>query len=176
MYRTLAIAACIGSAGCGNSSATTTHEGEYVPASETAEVEVLSRMKALAYYPCETCHRHADEGQGTVANSHATIRVQHMPNASCVTCHDKDQPGKLKLASGMLVDLEKSYELCQQCHARQVSDWSVGIHGKQVGNWQTKIQRYACTTCHDAHAPEFGTMSSKPPPPFPALGIPKESH
>ncbi len=108
-----------------------------------------------------------------MANSHSSISLDHMPNASCETCHDREAPSELKLASGLIIPLENVQQLCQQCHKTEVADWSVGIHGKQVGNWQKKIHRFSCTKCHDPHKPAFGTMIALPPPAFPKFGIPK---
>lgn len=147
------------------------------PLRTAAKIVVVSRQQALAHYPCEQCHRHVEDGAGTVANAHASIRVDHIPNDdSCESCHYRESPGNLQLASGRVFDLEEVDVLCAQCHSPQVADWRLGIHGKQVGNWQRVVHRLGCTACHDPHQPAFGTMSSVSPPPFPPLGIAKGSH
>ena len=162
-------------AGCADSS-TASGRAEVVAVKSIPKIRVVDRTRALAGYPCQQCHQHAENGEGTVVNSHAEIQVKHMPDGRCETCHYPDQPGKLKLAGGTVIDLEKALELCAQCHSTQAADWSLGIHGKQVGNWQIEIHRYACTSCHDAHAPKFGSMDALAAPPFPAFGIPKGAH
>ncbi len=148
----------------------------------TVKVVVAAKTKGLTYYPCDQCHRPggaADavaKGVGPGRHAHAFIRLKHMPNAQCQTCHDVTDPGQLRLAAGLTFALEQTEKLCAQCHSGQVADWQVGIHGKQLGNWQTEIHRYGCTQCHDPHHPRFGTMRALPPPAFPRLGIPKGNH
>ncbi len=146
------------------------------PASATVKITVTSPTKGMKHYPCEQCHRHVEGNRGSIVNSHATIRVKHMPDAACKSCHDDEHPDKLVLASGVQLELVEVHRLCEQCHSTQVSDWQVGIHGKQIGNWQKEIHRFGCTTCHDPHQPKFGTMQALPAPVFPRLGIPKGTH
>lgn len=179
MVRTLVIAALLAGAGCGQSGTAKPHDAVKAtasPASLSVKVVVVTPTKGLEHYPCEQCHRHIEKGAGTVSNSHAAIRLKHMPKAECKTCHDVELPGQLRLASGMVLALEDVLQLCGQCHSTQVADWQVGIHGKQVGNWQRELHRYGCTKCHDPHHPNFGTMLAVPAPPFPRLGIPKGEH
>lgn len=145
-------------------------------AKPTPTIVVVSRTKGLALSPCEQCHQHVEDPVASPVSAHGEIRLKHMPNATCETCHDPQQPSRLKLASGKAIDLEEPHLLCGQCHATEARDWSVGIHGKQVGNWLTEMHRYSCTHCHDAHRPAFGSMQAVEPPPFPPMGIPKGAH
>lgn len=142
----------------------------------TPKIVVVSRTRALANYPCEQCHRHADFDQPRTLKMHREVRVDHMPGAICKSCHDPSEPSRLRLASEQPIRLEDAPKLCGQCHATELADWSVGIHGKQVGNWQKEIHRFSCTRCHDPHAPAIGTMQAVAAPPFPAMGIPKGAH
>ncbi len=141
-----------------------------------AKVELLSHKKALADYPCQQCHQHA-EPSVTPVTAHGEIRVVHMEGGNnCQTCHDENNPETLRLASGKNYDLDDVHELCRQCHSAQVADWELGIHGKQVGNWLTNMQRFACTGCHNPHKPALAPVQALRPLPFPAFGIPKGDH
>lgn len=171
-HATLLVAAL----GCGQSDGSVTNKTNPNPASATAKIVVVSPTKGMENYPCEQCHQHVEGNRGSIENAHSTIVVKHMPDAACKSCHDAQQPDKLVLASGVKLELEDLHKLCGQCHSTQVSDWEVGIHGKQVGNWQRNIHRYSCTKCHNPHIPKFGTMQALPSPEFPRLGIPKGNH
>ncbi len=140
------------------------------------KVELLSHKKALAQYPCQQCHQHVQSSE-TPITAHGEIRVDHMEGGNnCQTCHDEKNPENLRLASGKSYDLDDVHELCRQCHSGQVADWEVGIHGKQVGNWLTGMQRFACTGCHDPHKPALAPVQALRPLPFPDFGIPKGAH
>lgn len=142
-----------------------------------APVTVLSRKEALANYPCQQCHQHTGGEGNAKLRAHTEIEVKHMEGGEvCQTCHDADNPENLKLATGRTFGLDDVHELCRQCHSTQVSDWDVGVHGKNVGNWLTGVQRFACTSCHDPHRPAFGSAVAVPPPPFSRFGIPKGAH
>lgn len=173
MLRTLFIATTL--VACSSSHGPEPVADKAAPA-EPAKVVVVSRTKALRHYPCQRCHQHAEDGAGTVVNAHASIRLKHMPNGVCGTCHSDEQPGKLQLASGLVLELENMEELCAQCHSPQVADWRDGIHGKQLGNWRSEVHRLGCSSCHPPHRPAFADMSTLPPPPFPKFGIPKRTH
>lgn len=165
------------SAACAGKPASHAEAGQDAVTRPPAEVVVLSRKKALANYPCQQCHQHANGEDNAPLSAHSEIRVKHMEGGTnCQTCHDETDPETLRLATGKTFGLDDVHELCRQCHSGQVADWEVGVHGKQVGNWLTKVQRYACTGCHNPHQPALESTRALPAPPFPALGIPKGSH
>lgn len=179
MIRIALIAGLVAGSACANSStAKSGHEtqGEAKTAKPTPKIVVASRLKAMANAPCEQCHRHVEDPVKSMVKAHSEIRVKHMPDAQCDTCHDPNEPTQLKLASGKAIKLADIHLLCGQCHSTETKDWGLGIHGKQIGNWQTEIHRFSCTRCHDAHQPAFGSMEAVDPPPFPAMGIPKGGH
>lgn len=152
-----------------------------VQAPPPAEVRLVvpSRTKALASFPCSDCHKHVVKGATPVSNPHAIIRPKHMLGAeNCATCHNLENVEELRLASGITVSLDNAQDLCEQCHNRQTDDWRLGIHGKQIGNWNGdgELHRLPCASCHNPHDPSFGTMEAVPPPPFPAMGIKKVGH
>ncbi len=175
MIRIALIAGLLAGSACADSGASASHgaEPDVAVAKPTPKIVVVSPLNTA---DCEKCHRHVDEEARGSVKAHAEIRVKHMPDGNCETCHDPAKPEGLKLASGHAIALKNAHLLCGQCHSTQAADWSVGIHGKQIGNWQTELHRFACTRCHDAHAPAFGSMRASDPPPFPAMGIPKGAH
>ncbi|MCP4447521.1 MAG: hypothetical protein GY811_19595 [Myxococcales bacterium] len=160
--------------------------GETTSSSETAknavtrppvEIVVISRKDGLADYPCQQCHQHTGGESDAPIDAHTQIRVRHMSGGdNCQTCHDANNPENLRLATGKTYDLDEVHMLCGQCHSKEAGDWAVGVHGKQVGNWLTKIQRFSCTGCHDPHEPALSSEVARPAPPFSRFGIPKGAH
>ena len=55
------------------------------------------------------------------------------------------------------VTFDHSYQVCAQCHARQVSDWAGGAHGKRMGGWAPPRVVAGCPACHDPHRPAWET-------------------
>lgn len=164
----------LSAAGCGHRDAGA-DPGETAPKPEPTVV-IPKRAEYLEHAPCSQCHKHV-EWEGGVSNPHSVLRIDHMPGGeNCQTCHSRSNAEFLQLATGKLVSLDDAHLLCGQCHSQQTSDWETGIHGKQVGNWQGVMHRYACANCHDPHKPAFGSMRALPPPDFPEMGIPKEEH
>jgi Zn finger protein HypA/HybF involved in hydrogenase expression len=159
MIRIALIAGLLAGGACAESGAGSSDgaKGDVAVVKPTPKIVVVSPLNK---FDCEQCHRHVDEAAWGSVKSHAEIQVKHMPDARCKSCHDPAQPSRLRLASGQAIELKNAHLLCGQCHSTQAADWSVGIHGKQIGNWQTELHRYACTRCHDAHAPAFGTMQA----------------
>jgi hypothetical protein len=177
MIRILVIAGLFAWSACSDSSVDSGHDetkSDAELAKPTPKIVVVSRTPGAA--ACEQCHQHVEDPVASQVKAHSEIRVKHMPDATCESCHHPEKPSWLRLASGKAVNLDESHILCGQCHSRETADWSVGIHGKQTGNWQTEIHRYGCTSCHDAHKPAFGSMQAIDPPPFPSMGIPKGGH
>lgn len=174
---TLGVGILVGSSCAGETTSSSVSPEEPTVRRPVAKVTVLSRKKTLAGYPCQQCHQHTGGEGNAPVTSHSEIRVKHMEGGdNCQTCHDADNPEKLRLATGKTFGLDDVHELCRQCHSTQVADWEVGIHGKNVGNWLTDVQRFACTGCHNPHKPAYGSAIAVPPPPFPRFGIPKGAH
>ena len=176
MIRFALIAGLFAGNACAPSGGGAPHDAEAKASLEKKSPTIVVVGGIGANAPCEQCHKYVEDAERGRVKAHPEIRVKHMPDAQCETCHDPNQPGRLKLASGKAVELENTHILCGQCHATEAADWSVGIHGKQMGNWQSEIHRFACTRCHDAHNPAFGSMQAVDPPPFPKFGIPKGGH
>ncbi len=175
--RMLAFGLCILVGGSCSGKSSASADGKAAVTREAAPVTVLSRKTALANYPCQECHQHAGGEADSAVKSHREIQVVHMDGGeNCQTCHDKENPEQLRLATGKQYGLDDVHELCRQCHGSIVADWEVGVHGKNVGNWLTGIQRFGCTACHNPHKPKYQPTKMLPPPPFSRFGIPKGAH
>lgn len=119
-------------------------------------------------FPCSKCHRHmaANPQRRALELSHTNIVLKHAEkNRWCLDCHDGD---KLRLPNGELVDYDKSYILCGQCHGTILRDWKAGIHGKRTGAWNGARYYRVCVSCHDAHQPKFKAIEPEPAPIEPA--------
>lgn len=121
------------------------------------------------YLPCTDCHdaeRPINREVRELDDEHDANPLTH-GNLWCLHCHDADKVGSLHLADGARVEFEDSWQLCTQCHAEKLPDWRAGVHGKRTGHWRGSKQYRTCVVCHDPHAPAFGTLVPKPPPPRP---------
>jgi hypothetical protein len=49
--------------------------------------------------------------------------------------------------------MDESYQLCAECHFREVEAWAAGAHGKRLDGWQGRRVVMACADCHDPHGP-----------------------
>lgn len=122
---------------------------------------------------CVSCHG----AQGLVgertgddaAEVHQNIQPVHprQTDAACLTCHSAENPGLLRTGTGATVELDHSYQLCAQCHFRQVESWSFGAHGKRLVGWRGRRVVMGCADCHDPHAPGTETR-----PPYAGVQLP----
>lgn len=115
-------------------------------------------------FPCSKCHRFRpiDRKQRDLKLAHAGIVLKHAEKQRwCLDCHDGD---KLRLPNGELIDYDKPYLLCGQCHGTVFRDWKAGIHGKTTGMWNgVKVYRI-CVNCHDPHQPKFKQIAPEKQP------------
>ena len=63
------------------------------------------------------------------------------------------------------VDFDDAHLVCAGCHANRHKDWTFGVHGKRVANWEGERTQYNCTHCHDPHKPAIAPRAPQPPPP-----------
>ena len=157
---------------------TTTTTNPVAPRS--SEIVISPRTMLLSDYPCSTCHvtvslAQAPAQAGTAPRGpHRGMTLRHMATVrNCQVCHPLDDLDQLRLLDDSRIPFDNAHEVCGQCHAERKRDWDLGIHGKQIGSWRGVKHRYACTRCHDPHAPARPTMTAYPPPPFPEQGIRK---
>jgi len=148
----------------------------------TAAVKTIinPRTTGMKDYPCLECHDSIEVRPPTMPprGRHRNMTFGHMETVGeCYQCHNPDDINTLRLITGVSVSFDESHKLCGQCHSEKKKDWDIGAHGKYVGGWRGVRHKYTCVDCHDAHEPAIGTMSAKPPPPFPRFGISKkEAH
>ncbi|MBI5213086.1 MAG: hypothetical protein HY957_06905 [Nitrospirae bacterium] len=119
-------------------------------------------------FPCSKCHtyRAIDKKKRKLELSHTGITLKHAEEQRwCYDCHEGD---KLRLQNGQLIDFEKSYLLCGQCHGTIFRDWKAGIHGKRTGLWDGEKVYRLCVSCHDPHQPKYKPIEPKEPPIKPA--------
>ena len=119
-------------------------------------------------FPCSKCHRHVKPNpeKRALDLAHTSISLRHAEAQRwCLDCHEGD---RLRLPNGELVDYERSYVLCGQCHGTVFRDWKVGIHGTRTGAWNGEQYYRVCVSCHDAHQPRFKPIAPKPAPIRPA--------
>jgi hypothetical protein len=127
----------------------------------------------LASDACVSCHgaQGLVDGRrgGDAEEVHQNIRPVHpeQAGAECLACHSAENPGRLRTGRGETVELDHAYQLCAQCHFRQVESWSYGAHGKRLVGWRGRRVVMGCADCHDPHAP--GTESR---PPYAGVQLP----
>lgn len=120
-------------------------------------------------WPCTQCHDNKDlvsnPKRRELTMAHDEIALRHdEKHRWCLDCHDDQNRDVLRLASGVQVPFERSYELCGQCHGDKYRDWRAGVHGRRTGSWNGKKQYLLCVNCHYSHEPHFKPLAPKPPP------------
>lgn len=128
---------------------------------ELPPFEVASRERSISKFPCAECHnkplavlRIAPKDKKA---SHWDIRLAHGKKDAlqCNTCHNFEDFANLKTLTGKPVAFNHSYQVCGQCHSRQINDWAGGAHGKRVGGWAPPRVVTNCTGCHSPHKPHI---------------------
>lgn len=122
------------------------------------------RPQSSGDFPCTNCHkfRPVNKEKRKLTLNHTNIELKHAEKKRwCYDCHDGD---KLRLPNGELVEYDKPYLLCGQCHGTIFRDWKAGIHGKTVGRWTGDKVFYVCVSCHDPHKPKFKQIEPEKQP------------
>ncbi len=133
--------------------------------------EVLpAPVSSSEFFPCSRCHGQEITDHGASRKSpHGTVAAdEHIAEIQgCSACHDKEDPDRLVLFSGRLLELGFSSELCGQCHSTNFTLWQSGLHGKVTGKWNGPRKIAPCTGCHDPHRPGYTAHApeSAPTPP-----------
>ncbi|MBL7959413.1 cytochrome C [bacterium] len=122
---------------------------------------VIARTGQITKFPCVNCHN-KPLSQMTSTDSlgrkaHWNLHLQHAPEPimNCGVCHNEGDLNTLRTITGVQVTFNESYQLCQQCHSRQYTDWQGGAHGKRVGGWTPPRVIKLCVECHDPHQPRW---------------------
>lgn len=117
------------------------------------------------YLPCSDCH--VDEAPNPLVreleDEHDSMDFSH-GDLWCLHCHDLEDKQKLHLADNTLLVMERSWQLCTQCHSQKLADWRAGVHGKRTGHWRGAKDYRTCVACHNPHDPTFQSLEPKPPP------------
>lgn len=123
---------------------------------------ILARTKSIEQYPCGNCHvnKSTVKSKGTLEGrrAHWNIDVDHgspsgKKSFNCSTCHASGNPETLTTPGSDTVSLNRSHQLCADCHQKQVRDWKGGAHGKRRSYWQGPRVIYSCAECHNPHDP-----------------------
>lgn len=119
------------------------------------------RTQDIISFPCQNCHNvPLDKIQTKNTDSkkaHWDISLKHASGSvmNCTTCHDASNMDYLTSLSGESIPLDRSFEMCSQCHSSQYKDWVGGAHGKSVNGWKPPRVVKTCVNCHDPHKPAF---------------------
>ncbi len=134
-----------------------------VPAAEfpgVAPFLVLARTAVMEKFPCEKCHNEPlaqliTRSKGEKKKAHWNIEFDHVSDSvmRCATCHAERTMAQLETINHQPVPFDHSYQVCGQCHSRQLADWAGGAHGKRLDGWAPPRVVENCAGCHDPHRP-----------------------
>lgn len=121
---------------------------------------IQSRKDKIQSFQCSECHTKPvselqTEGLGKKAHWDITLNHADDNTMSCLSCHIDNDMNNLKSITGNYIDLNYSYQLCNQCHNQEVKDWAGGAHGKNLSGWQGSRISKLCTECHNPHDPSI---------------------
>ena len=137
-------------------------------AEDDQEYTVQSRSNQFEFIPCAACHAYTEPNPTPRFLEEAPhyAEVKHgSAQMWCTDCHAFENRDMLVTPSGELVNLDKGYVVCAQCHSDTFRDWKRGAHGKRIGNWQGDRTINSCMDCHNPHhGPGIKPRSPMPPP------------
>jgi hypothetical protein len=127
---------------------------------------VVPREKSLSHYPCATCHAQmpVNETRRKLAAPHPAALDHGDGRFWCLDCHHGEDRNVLKTSAGTTVDFNRADKVCASCHAGPHRDWTFGVHGKRVGQWQGERTYYGCAHCHNPHDPALRPRAPEGPP------------
>ncbi len=117
------------------------------------------RTEEIISFPCQSCHNvplskiKSDDVDGRKAHWDITVNHAEKSVMNCMTCHHEDNMDYLNSLSGEPISIDRSFELCGQCHSTQYKDWQGGAHGKSLSGWKPPRIIKTCVNCHNPHAP-----------------------
>jgi len=119
---------------------------------------IQNRKDNIKSYACSECHSKPvsqlkTEGLGKKAHWDITLVHADANTMACLTCHVENDMDNLQSNTGNYIDLNYSYQLCKQCHTKEVKDWIGGAHGKNLSGWQGARVSKLCVECHNPHKP-----------------------
>lgn len=121
---------------------------------------IKNRKNEIESYACSECHdRPLDQLQteNLGKRAHWDIKLIHADSKtmSCLSCHSENNLDNLHSITGENIDFNFSYQLCNQCHNKEVKDWKGGAHGKNLSGWKTSRVSKLCVECHNPHKPSI---------------------
>lgn len=121
---------------------------------------IQNRKNKIESYACNECHdRPLDQlqSENLGKKAHWDIKLIHADSKtmSCLSCHSENNLDKLHSITGESIDFNFSYQLCNQCHNKEVKDWKGGAHGKNISGWKTARISKLCVECHNPHKPSI---------------------
>ena len=125
---------------------------------EVAGFQILARGGRMEKLPCTRCHSVPVARMKPITPAaHWSVVLRHAKpdTMNCQTCHAQPESGELRMMQGAPVGFDHVYKVCGQCHAAQERDWAGGAHGKRAAGWAPPRVSFACTECHNPHAPAF---------------------
>lgn len=154
-----------------------------VPVAGEGKFDVAARSAAIERFPCSRCHdrpltqvQQAAAAAGKKA-AHWEIKLNHAAAGvmACDSCHHTNaNTDSLHTLRGDAISFDHSYQLCGQCHSRQLADWTGGAHGKRLGGWAPPRVVQNCTGCHDPHSPRLKSRWPSVAAPISSGAVPHE--
>ena len=119
---------------------------------------IQNRKTKMVSYACSECHTQSvdklkTEGLGKKAHWDVVLNHANDHTMSCLTCHVENDMDQLQSNTGHIIDFNYSYQLCSQCHSKEVKDWIGGAHGKNLSGWKGARVAKLCVECHNPHQP-----------------------
>lgn len=121
---------------------------------------IQNRKTNIKSYACSECHSKPvaqlhKEGLGKKAHWDITIKHADTKTMACLSCHNSENMNNLQSITGDPIDFNNSYQLCSQCHNKEVKDWVGGAHGKNISGWKSERVSKLCVECHNPHQPQI---------------------
>ena len=117
------------------------------------------RTEDIISFPCQNCHN-VPLSQMVSSNvdkkkAHWDVKIIHAHKSimNCTTCHNPANMNYLTSLSGEPISIDRSFEMCGQCHSTQYKDWKGGAHGKSISGWRPPRIVKTCVSCHNPHDP-----------------------
>ncbi len=139
------------------------------------DIQVVSRKDDLFFYPCDQCHATMESNpEIRVLDTYHDAEIDHGDGQIwCHSCHHIQDLNKLTTLLDEPVDFDDAHLVCGGCHSNRHRDWTFGVHGKRVADWQGPRTQYDCAHCHNPHDPSIKARAPKPAPPVRA-GLERE--
>lgn len=118
---------------------------------------------------CSSCHEglSGDQDSRATKDAHPNLVLDHGLNLLCLNCHHRLNSDAYVYHDGSEIPAEEPNRLCAKCHGTHYRDYTLGIHGRRNGFWNSTLgeqKTLDCIQCHDPHRPRFPAIKPDPPP------------